>query len=279
MGIRALKPITPGTRFYSVSAFTEITTDKPFKDLTSPLKKSGGRNNTGRITSRHRGGGHKRRYRIIDFKRNKIGIPATIETIEYDPNRNARIALVKYNDGEYRYIIAPNKVKVGDTIESGPKVEYKDGNALPLKSIPIGLFIHNIELKPGKGAQLARSAGASAQLVANDGRYASIKLPSGEIRMVLNECYATLGSVGNADFENIVWGKAGRSRWKGIRPQTRAMAMNPVDHPMGGGEGASKSGGGRQHPRSPWGKYAKGLKTRKKRNKSSKYIVRNRKSK
>jgi len=279
MAIRTLKPITPGTRFYSVSAFTEITTDKPFKDLTSPLKKSGGRNNTGRITSRHRGGGHKRRYRIIDFKRNKIGIPATIETIEYDPNRNARIALVKYNDGEYRYIIAPNKVKVGDTIESGPKVEYKDGNALPLKSIPIGLFIHNIELKPGKGAQLARSAGASAQLVANDGRYASIKLPSGEIRMVLNECYATLGSVGNADFENIVWGKAGRSRWKGIRPQTRAMAMNPVDHPMGGGEGASKSGGGRQHPRSPWGKYAKGLKTRKKRNKSSKYIVRNRKSK
>ncbi|HRP01239.1 MAG TPA: 50S ribosomal protein L2 [Candidatus Kapabacteria bacterium] len=279
MAIRTLKPITPGTRFYSVSAFNEITTDKPFKALTTSLKKSGGRNNTGRITSRHRGGGHKRRYRIIDFKRNKTGIPAVVETIEYDPNRNARIALVKYQDGEYRYIIAPNKLKVGDTIESGPGIDYKDGNALPLKNIPIGLFIHNIELKPGKGAQLARTAGASAQLVANDGRYAQVKLPSGEIRMVLNECYATLGSVGNADFENILWGKAGRLRWKGVRPQTRGMAMNPIDHPMGGGEGASKSGGGRLHPRSPWGKYAKGLKTRKKGKQSDQYIVRNRKSK
>lgn len=279
MAIRTLKPITPGTRFYSVSAFTEITTDKPFKDLTAPLKKSGGRNNTGRITSRHRGGGHKRRYRIIDFKRNKTGMPAVVETIEYDPNRNARIALVKYQDGEFRYIIAPNKLKVGDTIESGPGVEYKDGNALPLKKIPVGLFIHNIELKPGKGAQLARSAGASAQLVANEGRYAQVKLPSGEIRMILNECYATLGAVGNADYENILWGKAGRSRWKGIRPQTRGMAMNPIDHPMGGGEGASKSGGGRQHPSSPWGQYAKGLKTRKRTKQSNKYIVRNRKSK
>lgn len=279
MAIRTLKPITPGTRFYSVSAFKEITTDKPFKELTTSLKKSGGRNNTGRITSRHRGGGHKRRYRIIDFKRNKTGMPAVVETIEYDPNRNARIALVKYQDGEYRYIIAPNKLKVGDTIESGPGVEYKDGNALPLKSIPVGLFIHNIELKPGKGAQLARTAGASAQLVANEGKFAQVKLPSGEIRMVLNECYATLGSVGNADFENILWGKAGRLRWKGIRPQTRGMAMNPIDHPMGGGEGASKSGGGRQHPSSPWGQYAKGLKTRKRSKQSNKYIVRNRKSK
>lgn len=279
MAIRTLKPITPGTRFYSVSAFKEITTDKPFKALTTSLKKSGGRNNTGRITSRHRGGGHKRRYRIIDFKRNKTGMPAVVETIEYDPNRNARIALVKYQDGEYRYIIAPNKLKVGDTIESGPGVEYKDGNALPLKNIPVGLFIHNIELKPGKGAQLARTAGASAQLVANEGRFAQVKLPSGEIRMVLNECYATLGSVGNADFENILWGKAGRLRWKGVRPQTRGMAMNPIDHPMGGGEGASKSGGGRQHPSSPWGQYAKGLKTRKRSKQSNKYIVRNRKSK
>jgi len=279
MAIRTLKPITPGTRFYSVSAFKEVTTDKPHKELTATLKKSGGRNNTGRITSRHRGGGHKRRYRIIDFKRNKIGIPAIVETIEYDPNRNARIALVKYQDGEYRYIIAPNKLKVGDTIENGPGVEYKDGNALPLKSIPVGLFIHNIELKPGKGAQLARTAGASAQLVANDNKYAQVKLPSGEIRMVLNECYATLGAVGNSDYENILWGKAGRLRWKGIRPQTRGMAMNPVDHPMGGGEGASKSGGGRLHPRSPWGKYAKGLKTRKNNKQSNKYIVRNRKSK
>ncbi len=278
MAIRTLKPITPGTRFYSVSEFDEITTDRPYKPLTAPLKKSGGRNNTGRITSRHRGGGHKRRYRIIDFKRNKHGIPATIKTIEYDPNRNARIALVEYQDGEIRYILAPAKIKVGDVIISGPGVEYKDGNALPLKSIPVGLFIHNVELKPGKGGQMARSAGASVQLVANEGRFAHLKLPSGEIRLVLNVCYATLGTVSNADHENILWGKAGRLRWFGIRPQTRGMAMNPVDHPMGGGEGASKSGGGRLHPRSPWGKYAKGLKTR--RNKpSDKLIIRNRKSK
>jgi large subunit ribosomal protein L2 len=278
MAIRTLKPITPGTRFYSVSEFNEITTDKPYKPLTAPLKKSGGRNNTGRITSRHRGGGHKRRYRIIDFKRDKHGIPATIKTIEYDPNRNARIALVEYQDGEIKYILAPAKIKVGDVIISGPGVEYKDGNALPLKSIPVGLFVHNVELKPGKGGQMARSAGASVQLVANEGKFAHLKLPSGEIRLVLNVCYATLGSVGNADHENILWGKAGRLRWFGVRPQTRGMAMNPVDHPMGGGEGASKSGGGRLHPRSPWGKYAKGLKTR--RNKpSDKLIIRNRKSK
>jgi large subunit ribosomal protein L2 len=279
MAIRVLKPITPGTRFYSVSAFNEITTDKPYKKLTAPLKKSGGRNNTGRITSRHIGGGHKRRYRIIDFKRDKHGIQATVKTIEYDPNRNARIALVEYADGEFRYIIAPDKLKVGSTIETGTGIEYKEGNCLPLKNIPVGLFIHNIELKPGKGAQLARSAGASAQLVANEGRYAQVKLPSGEIRMVLNVCYATLGTVSNSDYENIIWGKAGRTRWKGKRPQSRAMAMNPVDHPMGGGEGASKSGGGRQHPVSPWGKYAKGLKTRKKDKPSDKYIVRSRKSK
>jgi large subunit ribosomal protein L2 len=279
MAIRVLKPITPGTRFYSVSAFDEITTDKPYKKLTAPLKKSGGRNNTGRITSRHIGGGHKRRYRIIDFKRDKHGIQATVKTIEYDPNRNARIALVEYADGEFRYIIAPDKLKVGSTIETGTGIEYKEGNCLPLKNIPVGLFIHNIELKPGKGAQLARSAGASAQLVANEGRYAQVKLPSGEIRMVLNVCYATLGTVSNSDYENIIWGKAGRTRWKGKRPQSRAMAMNPVDHPMGGGEGASKSGGGRQHPVSPWGKYAKGLKTRKKDKPSDKYIVRSRKSK
>ncbi|MBX3043533.1 MAG: 50S ribosomal protein L2 [Candidatus Kapabacteria bacterium] len=278
MAIRTLKPITPGTRFYSVSEFNEITTDRPHKPLTAPIKKSGGRNNTGRITSRHRGGGHKRRYRIIDFKRNKHGIPATIKTIEYDPNRNARIALVEYQDGEFRYILAPAKIKVGDVIISGPDVEYKDGNALPLKKIPVGLFIHNVELKPGKGGQIARSAGSQVQLVANEGRFAHLKMPSGEIRLVPNVCYATLGSVGNADHENILWGKAGRLRWFGIRPQTRGMAMNPVDHPMGGGEGTSKSGGGRQHPRSPWGKYAKGLKTR--RNKpSDKLIIRNRKSK
>ncbi len=279
MAIKVLKPITPGTRFYTVSTFNEITADKPYKALTESLKNSGGRNNTGRITSRHRGGGHKKRYRIIDFKRDKRGIKAVVKTIEYDPNRNARIALVEYADSELRYIIAPDKLKVGDTIEAGPDVEYKDGNALPLSKIPVGLFIHNIELKPGKGAQLARSAGAASQLVANEGRYTQVKLPSGEIRMVLNTCYATLGTVSNSEFENILWGKAGRLRWKGIRPQTRGMAMNPVDHPMGGGEGASKSGGGRQHPRSPWGKYAKGLKTRKKRNASDKFIVRSRKSK
>ena len=277
MGLRQLKPITPGTRFYSVSTFDEVTTDKPYKPLLTPIKKSGGRNNTGRITSRHRGGGHKRQYRIIDFKRNKIDMPAEILTIEYDPNRSARIALVKYEDGEHRYILAPDKIKVGDKIITGPDAEFKDGNALPLYRIPIGLFIHNIELKPGKGAQLVRSAGMSAQLVAVDSKYAQIKLPSGEIRLVPTKCYATLGVVSNSDHENILQGKAGRNRWRGIRPQTRGMAMNPIDHPMGGGEGTSKSGGGRQHPSTPWGKYTKGLKTRKKRNLSDKYIIRTKK--
>lgn len=277
MGLRQLKPITPGTRGYSVSDFREITTDKPYMPLVVPLKKSGGRNNTGRITSRHRGGGHKRNYRIIDFKRNKLDVPATVETIEYDPNRSCRIALVKYEDGERRYILAHSKIKVGDIIVSGPNAEFKDGNALPLYRIPVGLFVHNVELKPGKGGQIARSAGASVQLVAVDQKFAQLKLPSGEIRMVPSNCYATLGSVGNAEKENIMLGKAGRSRWLGIRPQTRGMAMNPIDHPMGGGEGTSKSGGGRQHPESPWGQYAKGLKTRKKRKLSSKYIIRSRK--
>lgn len=279
MGIRQLKPITPGTRFYSVPTFEEITTDKPMKSLVESLKKSGGRNNTGRITSRHRGGGHKRRYRIIDFKRDKREMKATVKTIEYDPNRTARIALVQYEDQEYRYILAPNKLKVGDVIIAGPKAEYNDGNALPLRNIPVGLYVHNVELKPGKGGQLGRSAGASIQLVAVEGRYATLKLPSGELRMVPAECYATLGSVSNAEHLNILQGKAGRNRWRGIRPQTRGMAMNPVDHPMGGGEGTSKSGGGRQHPRSPWGKYAKGLKTRKRKNPSDKMIVRRRKTK
>ncbi|MEJ5286092.1 MAG: LSU ribosomal protein L2p (L8e) [Candidatus Kapaibacterium sp.] len=278
MGIRVLKPITPGTRFYSVSTFEEITTDKPYEPLVVPLKRTGGRNNTGRITSRHRGGRHKRRYRIIDFKRDKRGIPAVVETIEYDPNRSARIALIKYEDGEYRYILAPDGLKVGDKIMAGPDAEFKDGNALPLKNIPIGMFIHNIELKPGKGGQLARSAGVFAQLVGLDERYAQVKLPSGEIRNILNTCYATIGRVSNPDHENIMLGKAGRSRWLGIRPQTRGMAMNPIDHPNGGGEGRSKSGGGRQHPRSPWGQLAKGLKTRKKNKPSDKYIIRRRKS-
>jgi large subunit ribosomal protein L2 len=275
MPLRKLKPITPGTRFYSISTFEEITKSTPEKSLLAPLKKSGGRNNTGRITSRHRGGGHKRRYRIIDFKRNKAGM-ARVEAIEYDPNRTCRIALLKYEDGEFRYILAPQNVKVGDTLQSGASAEIRDGNALPLAKIPVGSFIHNIEMKPGKGGQIARTAGAAAQLVARDEKYAQVKLPSSEVRLIPVNCIATLGQLGNADNENISYGKAGRMIWLGVRPQTRGMAMNPIDHPMGGGEGRSKSGGGRQHPRSPWGQLAKGLKTRKKRKTSSKYIVRRR---
>ncbi|TAE26916.1 MAG: 50S ribosomal protein L2 [Candidatus Kapaibacterium sp.] len=275
MPLRKLKPITPGTRFYSISTFEEITKSTPEKSLLAPLKKSGGRNNTGRITSRHRGGGHKRRYRIIDFKRNKAG-NARVEAIEYDPNRTCRIALLKYEDGELRYILAPQNIKVGDTLQAGPTAEIRDGNALPLGKIPVGSFIHNVEMKPGKGGQMARTAGAAAQLVARDEKYAQIKLPSSEVRLIPITCMATLGQIGNADHENISYGKAGRMIWFGVRPQTRGMAMNPIDHPMGGGEGRSKSGGGRQHPRSPWGQLAKGLKTRKKRKTSSKYIVRRR---
>ncbi|MBL7974696.1 MAG: 50S ribosomal protein L2 [Candidatus Kapabacteria bacterium] len=277
MGLRQLKPITPGTRFYSVSDFSEVTTSTPKKSLLTTKKKSGGRNNTGRVTSRHRGGGHKQRYRIIDFKRNKHNIPATVETIEYDPNRTCRIALLKYNDNEYRYILAPNGIKVGDVLVSGENVELKDGNAMPLSKIPSGMFIHNIELKPGKGGQMVRSAGMAAQMVGVDGKYAQVKLPSGEIRMVLANCMATLGTVGNSEHENILYGKAGRMRWFGVRPQTRGMAMNPIDHPNGGGEGRSKSGGGRKHLRSPWGQLAKGLKTRKRKKASSKLIIRRRK--
>ena len=271
--------MTPATRFYVISTFEEITCTTPEKSLLGPLKKSGGRNNHGRITSRHRGGGHKRRYRIIDFKRNKIGVPGRVDTIEYDPNRTARIALIVYADGEKRYILAPDTLKVGATIENGPDAEIKDGNALPLRNMPVGSYIHNIEMKVGKGGQLARSAGNAAQLVAREGEYAQVKLPSGEVRLIRSECYATLGEVGNKTHENISWGKAGRMRWKGVRPQTRGMCMNPVDHPNGGGEGKSKSGGGRQHPVSPWGKYAKGLKTRKKKNLSNKYIIKSRKKK
>lgn len=276
MALRKLKPITPGTRFYSVSTFEEITKSTPEKSLLAPIKKSGGRNNTGRITSRHRGGGHKRRYRIIDFKRNKHGVNARVEAIEYDPNRTARIALLKYDDGELRYILAPNSVKVGDILQSGANAEIRDGNALPLSRIPVGSFIHNVEMKPGKGGQIARSAGNAAVLVARDDKYAQVKLPSSEVRILPVTCLATLGTIGNADHENISYGKAGRMIWFGVRPQSRGMAMNPVDHPMGGGEGRSKSGGGRLHPRSPWGQLAKGLKTRKKRKPSDKYIVRRR---
>jgi len=276
MGIRLSKPITSSRRFYSTPTFDEITSTTPEKSLLAPLKKSGGRNNTGRVTSRHRGGGHKRMYRIIDFKRNKIGMEATVATIEYDPNRSARICLLEYADGEKRYILAPNGVKVGDKLMAGPDAEIRDGNAVPVGRVPLGSFIHNIELKPGKGGQLGRSAGTAAQLVAREGKFSTLRLPSGEMRLVRNDCYATLGVVGNSEHENISYGKAGRMRWFGVRPQTRGMAMNPIDHPNGGGEGRSKSGGGRQHPESPWGKYAKGLKTRKKKKASSQYIVRRR---
>ncbi|KXK56105.1 MAG: 50S ribosomal protein L2 [Chlorobi bacterium] len=276
MGIRLSKPITSSRRFYSTPTFDEITSTTPEKSLLAPLKKSGGRNNTGRVTSRHRGGGHKRMYRIIDFKRNKIGIEATVVTVEYDPNRSARICLLEYSDGEKRYILAPNGVKVGDKLMAGPDAEIRDGNAVPIGRVPLGSFIHNIELKPGKGGQLGRSAGTAAQLVAREGKFSTLRLPSGEMRLVRNDCYATLGVVGNSEHENISYGKAGRMRWFGIRPQTRGMAMNPIDHPNGGGEGRSKSGGGRQHPESPWGKYAKGLKTRKKKKASNQYIVRRR---
>lgn len=277
MAIRKLRPMTPATRFYSVSTFEEVTKSKPEKSLLRPLKKSGGRNNTGRITSRHRGGGHKRRYRQVDFKREKHGVEGKVIAMEYDPNRSARLALVQYIDGDKSYILAPDGLKVGTTVASGPGVEVQVGNALPLSEIPVGTFVHNVEMKPGKGGQLGRSAGNSLQLMAREGDFATLKLPSGEVRRIPVQCYASVGPVGNADHENISLGKAGRSRWLGIRPQTRGMAMNPVDHPMGGGEGRSKSGGGWQHPESPWGKYAKGLKTRKRKKQSNKDIIKRRK--
>jgi large subunit ribosomal protein L2 len=277
MAIRKLRPMTPATRFYSISTFEEITKKTPEKALLESNKKSGGRNNLGRITSRHRGGGHKRQYRIIDFKRSKQGIVGTIAAIEYDPNRAARIALIHYPDGEKRYIIAATGMKVGAKVSSGPQVEVELGNAMPLRNIPAGTFVYNVELTPGKGGQIGRSAGNALQVMAKEDDWVSLKMPSGEIRKFRNGCYATIGTVGNADHENISLGKAGRSRWLGIRPQSRGMAMNPVDHPMGGGEGRSKSGGGGQHPESPWGKYAKGLKTRKRKNQSNKYIIKRRK--
>ena len=277
MAIRKLRPMTPATRFYPISTFEEITKKEPEKALLKSNKKSGGRNNLGRITSRHRGGGHKRQYRIIDFKRDKHGIAGTIAAIEYDPNRAARIALIHYPDGEKRYIIAATGMKVGTKIVSGPQAEVDLGNALPLKNIPAGTFIYNVEMFPGKGGQVGRSAGNSLQVMAKEDDWVSLKMPSGEIRKFRSGCYATIGIVGNADHENISLGKAGRSRWLGIRPQSRGMAMNPVDHPMGGGEGRSKSGGGGQHPESPWGKYAKGLKTRRRKNQSNKYIIKRRK--
>ena len=275
MAIRKYKPNTPGTRFMSVSNFEEITKTSPEKSLTSSLNKSGGRNNLGRVTSRHIGGGHKRKYRVIDFKRDKDGIPAKVFSIEYDPNRSARIALLHYIDGEKRYILAPNGLTVGSTVQSGEGSEIRIGNALKLKDLPLGSVIHNVELKPGKGGQLGRSAGAEIQLTAREGNYAQLKMPSGEIRLVSVECKATYGTVGNSSHENISLGKAGRTRWLGRRSKVRGVAMNPVDHPMGGGEGKTSGGG---HPVSPWGQKAKGLKTRKVVNSSNKFIIKRRKS-
>jgi len=251
VGIRKYKPTTPGRRGSSVSAFTEITRSTPEKSLLKPLPKTGGRNNRGRKTARHRGGGHKQQYRIIDFKRNKDGVPAKVASIEYDPNRTCRIALLHYYDGEKRYILAPKDLKVGDVVQSGQGSEIRPGNALPLRYIPVGTVVHNVEIKPGAGGKMARSAGSSVQLVAREGEYATLRLPSTEMRRVPIDCRATVGSVGNAEHELLKVGKAGRNRWKGIRPQTRGVAMNPVDHPHGGGEG--KTSGGR-HPVSPWGK-------------------------
>ena len=273
MAIKSFKPYSAGRRVMTVASFDEITTDKPEKSLTVTLKSHGGRNQQGKLTVRHQGGGHKRKYRIIDFKRNKDGIPARVATIEYDPNRSARIALLNYQDGEKRYILAPNGLKVGDVVVSGPDADIKPGNALPLANIPVGTTIHNVELKIGKGAQLVRSAGASAQLMAKEGSYALLRMPSGELRKVHINCRATIGQVGNLEHENITIGKAGRSRWLGIRPENRGVAMNPNDHPHGGGEGRSPVG--RKHPVTKWGKDAMGKKTRRKKA-SDKLIVRRR---
>jgi large subunit ribosomal protein L2 len=271
---KTLKPTTPGRRYMTIATFDEITKSVPEKSLTVKLSKSGGRNNHGRVTSRHRGGGHKRRYRIIDFKRDKNNVPAKVHAIEYDPNRSARIALLFYADGEKRYILAPDGLKVGDTVQSGSGSDIRVGNCLPLKEIPLGSFIHNVEMKVGKGGQLGRSAGCSLQLVAKEGHFAQVKLPSGEIRLIRLNCTATYGSVGNNEHENISIGKAGRSRWLGKRPHNRGVAMNPVDHPMGGGEGKTSGGG---HPVSPWGQAAKGLKTRTPKKESNKFIIKRRK--
>lgn len=277
MGIRKYNPTTPGLRGMTVSTFEEITTSTPEKSLTVTLKKNAGRNVRGKITVRHRGGGTRAKYRIIDFKRNKDGISGKVTTIEYDPNRSANIALIVYADGEKRYIIAPNKLVVGDVIVSGADADIKVGNALPVKNIPVGTIIHNIELKPGKGGQMVRSAGNGAQLMAKEGNYASVRLPSGEVRRIRIECRATIGEVGNLDHENIKIGKAGRKRHMGIRPTVRGSVMNPNDHPHGGGEG--KTGIGRVSPVTPWGKPALGYKTRKKNNPSNQYIVKRRNEK
>ena len=275
MAIKSFKPYSAGRRFMTVSTFEDITTSKPEKSLLAKVSSKGGRNNSGRMTVRHQGGGHKRRYRLIDFKRIKDNIPAKVATIEYDPNRSANIALLFYADGEKRYIIAPNGLEVGDVVYSGPESDIKIGNALPLANIPLGTLVHNVELKIGKGGQMVRSAGESAQLMAKEGNYALLRLPSGELRQVHIKCRATVGVVSNTDHENITVGKAGRSRWKGIRPGNRGVVMNPCDHPHGGGEG--KSPVGRKRPVTPWGKPAYGVKTRESKKASNKFIVKRRK--
>ncbi len=272
MAVKKYKPTSPGRRFMSVVHDEELTRKEPEKSLLAPMNRSGGRNSMGRVTARHRGGGHKRKYRIIDFKRDKVDVPAKVAAIEYDPNRSARIALLHYADGEKRYILAPLGLKTGDVVISADETDVKPGNSMPLKNIPLGTLLHNIEMRPGKGGQVVRSAGGSAQLMAKEGKYVQIRLPSGEVRMFLQECRATIGQVGNLEHENISIGKAGRSRWLGKRPRVRGVAMNPVDHPMGGGEG--KSSGGR-HPCSPWGWPTKGYRTRR-RKPSDAFIVRRR---
>ncbi len=273
MAVRRYKPTSAGRRFMSVSDFKDITKTEPEKTLLAPLSKNGGRNNNGRITTRHQGGGHKRRYRIIDFKRTKDGVPAKVHSIEYDPNRSARIALLHYADGEKRYILAPTRLQVGQTVESGANVDIRPGNALPLASIPTGTTVHNVELRPGQGAKMVRSAGGSAQLVAKEGDMALLRLPSGEMRRVLQACRATIGQLGNETHQNESGGKAGRSRWKGKRPTVRGTVMNPVDHPHGGGEGKNKG----SHPVTPWGKPTLGYRTRNKKKASTQDIVRSRK--
>ena len=274
MAIRSYKPTSPGRRFVTRLEYAEVTTDRPEKKLTEGISRSSGRNNEGHITSRHRGRGHKRRYRVVDFKRDKYDVPAKVATIEYDPNRSAFIALLHYADGDKRYILAPNGLVVGDTVIAGRKVDVRPANAMPIGNIPLGTLVHNIELKPGKGAQMVRSAGTSAQIMAKEGKYTTLRMPSGEMRMVLSSCMATIGQVGNGDHNNQSLGKAGRSRWLGVRPQTRGTAMNPVDHPHGGGEGRNKG----RHPVSPWGWPTKGAKTRR-RKASDRLIVTRRKKK
>lgn len=274
MAIKKFRPITPSQRFRTIPTFEEITSSVPEKSLLRPLHKSGGRNNKGRVTARHRGGGHRRHYRMIDFRRNKHDIPARVASIEYDPNRSARIALLFYVDGEKRYILAPDGIVVNDMLMSGEKAEHRAGNAMPLGQMILGTTVHNVEMRPGKGGQLCRSAGTLAQLVAKEGKNVTLKMPSGEVRLIPRVCYATIGQVGNIDHKNVVWGKAGAARWRGWRPKVRGVAMNPVDHPMGGGEGRSSGG---RHPCTPWGKPTKGYKTRSKR-KSKAHIVEERRA-